>query len=534
MSCENFLYSFKAGLRPVRREIRRALRCVRSSLRCDPRAPSTRLISRRLGAHYSLGIIADLVNDLAQQFNLPPKDVATDVRFVLGDETPTAGELDQSQVERIYSYFSSVYGQQGQDHQNSDAEETFTRLVIQDWRQFTQVDIDLSSRLTIITGENGTGKTTILNLLGQAFGESVQFLGTPFRDKDGFRFRAGRRPTGEFEQIGLIGLGSGRSAKLGVREWQGGMQPYFNPELAPYLSLPGLYLDAQRVIGPYQQLESIPPRFKSAREIAQAYREQLRNLWIPHQMVKPPSILIKEALVAAAMYGEGNSMVVGDPQAAKVWKGFQDVLRRLFPQSLGFERLYVDQGELIVDTQSGAFALEAASGGLSAIVTLGWQIYLHAVDSPEAFTVCFDEPENHLHPSLQRTLVPSLVEAFPNVRFVVATHSPFVVTSTREAAVYALRRTGEGLVYSQRINLEDQAFTADEILNEVLGVGVTLPVWAERNLEEIIADFSSAKVQGSLESLISRLEAAGLKISMPDVTEAVAAAIESRPDGSDH
>ncbi|WP_419836937.1 AAA family ATPase [Streptomyces brasiliscabiei] len=58
--------------------------------------------------------------------------------------------------------------------------------------------------------------------------------------------------------------------------------------------------------------------------------------------------------------------------------------------------------------------------------------------------MCFDEPENHLHPSMQRTLVPTLLAAFPNVRFIVATHSPFVVTSTREAYVYALRRTESG------------------------------------------------------------------------------------------
>lgn len=478
-------------------------------------------------------MVANLVQNISQQFNLSPKEVAEDVKFVLGSDVLNDGELDPSQTERVYSYFNSVYGQQWQGSQSSDVTETFKRLMVRNWRQFEDIDIDLTARLTILTGENGTGKTTILNLIGQAFGETVQFLGTPFRDKEGFRFRPGRRPSGEFEQIGLIELQSGRSAKLGVREWEGGMQPYFNPEVAPYLSLPGLYLDAQRVIGPYQQLESIPPRFKTAREIANEYKEQLRNLWIPHQMVKPPSALIKEALVAAAMYGEGNSMVVGDPRAAEVWSGFQDVLRRLFPQSLEFDRLYVDQGELIINTSSGAFALEAASGGLSAIVTLAWQIYLHSVDSPEAFTVCFDEPENHLHPSLQRTLIPSLLEAFPNINFLIATHSPFVVTSTREGAVYALRRSNKGKVFSQKINLEEQAFSADEILSEVLGVGVTLPVWAESSLQEILTEFSSSPNVNSLEPLLSRLEAAGLKVSMPDVSEAVAIAIESRSGGNE-
>ena len=37
-TCENFPYSFKAGLRPTSRRLIR-LRCVRSSLRCGPGAP---------------------------------------------------------------------------------------------------------------------------------------------------------------------------------------------------------------------------------------------------------------------------------------------------------------------------------------------------------------------------------------------------------------------------------------------------------------------------------------------------------------
>jgi hypothetical protein len=42
-TCENFLYSFKAGLRPTRAL---ALRCVRSSLRSGPRAPRARARAR--------------------------------------------------------------------------------------------------------------------------------------------------------------------------------------------------------------------------------------------------------------------------------------------------------------------------------------------------------------------------------------------------------------------------------------------------------------------------------------------------------
>jgi len=34
------------------------------------------------------------------------------------------------------------------------------------WRQFEAIELEFSDRLTVLTGENGTGKTTILNGLG--------------------------------------------------------------------------------------------------------------------------------------------------------------------------------------------------------------------------------------------------------------------------------------------------------------------------------------------------------------------------------
>lgn len=475
-----------------------------------------------------------IVHSIAEQFNLPAQLIREEMRFVLGKGVKIDGELDDAQIDRVYSYFHMVYGGGHYGGSQEGSEDTFANLKVNEWRQFQSIDIDLTSRLTVITGENGTGKTTLLNLLGLALGEPATFLGTPMRDKDGFRFRSAKRPTGEFESIGEITLTSGSRSKLGVREWQSADQADFSPELAPFLDLPGLYLDAQRVIGPYQQLESIPSRFHSASEIADVYKQQLRDFWKPHYTIKPPSLLIKEALVAAAIFGEGNSMVTGDPRALEMWNGFQDVLGRLFPASLAFEGLHVDQGELIIRTQSGQFALEAASGGLSAIVTLAWQIYLHAFDSPKAFTVCFDEPENHLHPSLQRTFLPALLDSFPTVNFVVATHSPFVVTSTRQANIFALRRRKTGYVFSEKIDLENQAFTADKVLDEILGVGVTLPVWAERQLSEILVEFQSSSSPAAVEKLFERLRSSGLQLTMPDVTDAVVAAIEQQDKGSGH
>lgn len=54
--------------------------------------------------------------------------------------------------------------------------------------------------------------------------------------------------------------------------------------------------------------------------------------------------------------------------------------------------------------------------------------------------VLIDEIELHLHISWQKKVLPFLIKMFPNLQFIVATHSPFVVSSIESAVVYDLEK----------------------------------------------------------------------------------------------
>lgn len=54
--------------------------------------------------------------------------------------------------------------------------------------------------------------------------------------------------------------------------------------------------------------------------------------------------------------------------------------------------------------------------------------------------VLIDALETHLHIELQKKILPFLVEFFPNIQFIITTHSPFVLNSIDNAVIYDLEK----------------------------------------------------------------------------------------------
>ncbi len=52
--------------------------------------------------------------------------------------------------------------------------------------------------------------------------------------------------------------------------------------------------------------------------------------------------------------------------------------------------------------------------------------------------IFIDEIETHLHLELQRRILELLTPIFPNIQFIVSTHSPFVLNSLENVVIYDL------------------------------------------------------------------------------------------------
>lgn len=52
--------------------------------------------------------------------------------------------------------------------------------------------------------------------------------------------------------------------------------------------------------------------------------------------------------------------------------------------------------------------------------------------------VLIDEVDLHLHPKWQQNLIDKLTKTFPNVQFILTTHSPHIVSDNPDVLVYIL------------------------------------------------------------------------------------------------
>lgn len=393
---------------------------------------------------------------------------------------------------------------------------TFSKLKLSGWRQFENVSLDLSKNVTVLTGANGTGKTSILNVLSTHFGWSINFAATPYVSKRSrkslFKDIRSRDDGGEPQSnrqhnVGHVEYSNGQRCDLTVPEMVGAnyQLSYQNRQ-----AVPGVFIPSHRQQSVYSSVSTIPTQPVEASQMYENYRNLLAQYFQPNQQrMRNPGTVQKEALISLAVFGEGNNTVAPNQDYENAFQTFESRLRTTLPKELGFQRLKVVMPEVVLETSRGDFSLDAMSGGVSSVFSIVWQIHMFDLNN-SIYTIVLDEPENHLHPSMQRTLLPSLSLAFPHAKFVVATHSPFIVSSFRDANVYALFHGSANGVEAQQLTDKELSGSASSVLREILGLETTMPIWAEEVIANELAETSDLDPQERATRLVQKMRELGI------------------------
>jgi energy-coupling factor transporter ATP-binding protein EcfA2 len=390
-------------------------------------------------------------------------------------------------------------------------------LHVKNVRLFTELNITFNPKFNFLAGPNGCGKTSVLACLAQCFTEG---------DFQHLRFSADSEFWADVTTITKnyrVGLGKGSINPLGYRkdslkQWvappvEQGRQSVYANAIINEIKLAPLFLGAQRNLA-YRQISGMQ-REKSPAESLQEYlRSNLASLY------GGKSTDVKQWLVNRYF------MIDKDwaSQEKSNWEHFVAELPKIAPFDSNFS--YVKTGrdfEPVFSLNGQECYLEELSAGYQAVLSIIVDIIAWIEGSMEeasrdirtaSGTVCIDEPDIHLHPEWQLTICDGLRALFPNLQFIVTTHSPHLLSSARPGEIIRMPKAYTEPCYNLAPDPKAYSgWTTDEILTGVMEVESLDNKTYERLVNAANAAVDRKDI-AALKQAISELE----KVSHPDNT----------------
>jgi predicted ATP-binding protein involved in virulence len=410
------------------------------------------------------------------------------------------------------------------------------RLELRNFKKFDALDLRLNRQFTLLIGENGAGKTSLLDALAVALG--VWLVEPP--DSTLLNSRRGISPS----EIRLESTQTGDRVQF--REASGGVS----------IKATGRIEDQDDLVWEHQirpgKRKASNSGAKAALEVvAAAYERANRDehvllpviayygagrAWLPHhERPKSRSAASGSARRWAAFYDCLNERIriadLGDwfhqealaavNRGGRFRAGYEVVrtaVMRCIPDSDGmwFDG---DRSEIVLSIKGYAQPFSNLSAGQRMMLALMADIAVKAVtqnnylvpdDGPAPAAgalpdvlaqtpgvVLIDELDVHLHPSWQRRVATDLKRTFPKIQFVCTSHSPQVIGEVTPDEIRVLDEPADGRAPDQSFGLDSNA-----ILEDVMGA-------QSRNVSgvEAIEAVETALEQGDLDAARERLVA---------------------------
>ncbi|WP_336855567.1 AAA family ATPase [Pseudescherichia vulneris] len=125
----------------------------------------------------------------------------------------------------------------------------------------------------------------------------------------------------------------------------------------------------------------------------------------------------------------------------------QNDLRELFEDDSLVMTFNIEELKIFIEQKDKEkFGLDQLSSGFSSLLSIYTELlircHLSQVEKSEMTgIVLIDEIDAHLHVTLQKKILPFFTRSFPQIQFIVTTHSPFVIQSVSDAVILNLTTT---------------------------------------------------------------------------------------------
>ena len=141
---------------------------------------------------------------------------------------------------------------------------------------------------------------------------------------------------------------------------------------------------------------------------------------------------------------------------------FQGLLQRIFDDS--FLELIFEEDTFslsIKEQDREVFDFNTLASGFAAILDIILDVMMRMQKSKGRVfdfnmpgIVLIDEIETHLHLELQKKILDLLTTIFPNIQFIMSTHSPFILNSLPNAVIYDLEKKDDRRRWADEYSLQ--------------------------------------------------------------------------------
>lgn len=187
------------------------------------------------------------------------------------------------------------------------------------------------------------------------------------------------------------------------------------------------------------------------------------------------------------------------------------VIQNVIP---GFEDIYVEKktgrAEVMIEIDNEKINITQSSQGQQVLISLVTDIARRALTLNPNLTnpldscgvVIIDEIELHLHPKWQQNIVSALLKSFKNIQFIITTHSPQVLSTVDKKNIRMFVKDEKGDTLSVSPTFQTKGVKSADVMAQIMGADSIPDVKEARDVD----DFSTLLSNGKKSDAIILLE----------------------------